>query len=129
MERISDYFDLLLQTLREHSWVIHEELTFRQIDDHEGYVRGTLHLYGGFSLHVAEYVRLEKPPPVRMKYRYQLLDSHGAFVARWDNAPHHQDISTHPFHKHSPGDIIEESAPMTIFLILDGLDNMLAENF
>ena len=36
MERISDYFDLLLQTLQEHNRVILEELACRQIGEREG---------------------------------------------------------------------------------------------
>ncbi len=74
MERISEYFEQVFQSVQKHSWVIHGDLTFRQIDDREGYIRGTLYLYGGFSLHVAEYVLLEEHHPTIVKYRYQLLD-------------------------------------------------------
>lgn len=105
--------------------MIHEDLTFRQIDEHEGYIRGTLHLYGGFSLHVAEYVFLEDDCPKLAKYRYQLMDSQNIFVARWDNAPHHQDVATHPFHRHVHPGTIEPSPAMNILLVLNELDGIL----
>jgi len=37
MERITEYFEQIFQSMQEHSWVIHEDSTFRQIDELEGY--------------------------------------------------------------------------------------------
>jgi len=57
---VTEYFDQLLQQTKESGWVLNEELTFREIDDKEGYIRGTLHIYGGFTLHVAEYIDIKE---------------------------------------------------------------------
>jgi hypothetical protein len=34
------------------------------------------------------------------KYSYHWQRSHGQLVKRWDNAPHHPEIETHPHHLH-----------------------------
>ena len=125
MERVTEYFETLLFEITHHTWVVHEELTFRQIDEHEGYVKGVLHIHGGLVLHVAEYVMIRQNMPQRLKYRYQLLDSHEQFVARWDNAPHHKDIPTHPFHKHRQDGEIISSEAMDIPHVLQELEDLL----
>ncbi|MFH1935323.1 MAG: hypothetical protein ABIN18_27600 [Pseudomonadota bacterium] len=48
MERVTEYFSQLLDVTRKNSWVRNEELTFREIDEKEGYIRGTLALHGGY---------------------------------------------------------------------------------
>ena len=125
MERITQYFEALQHALQQNRWVIHEELTLRQIDDAEGYIKGVLHLYGGYALHVAEYVILRAGRPERLKYRYQLLDRANQLLTRWDNAPHHPQIETHPFHKHTRNGEITTSPAMDIPAILDELDTEL----
>jgi hypothetical protein len=45
----------------------------------------------------------------RTKYSYQWQNSNNELLGRWDNAPHHPEISTHPHHHHSPGQTVESS--------------------
>ena len=59
MERITEYFARLLDTIQQHNWVIHEDLAFRQIDPQEGYITGTLYLYLGSPL-----------PPTHTRHHY-----------------------------------------------------------
>ena len=125
MERVIEYFAQLLEITRNNSWVRNEELTFREIDEKEGYIRGTLALHGGYMLHVAEYVQIIQGHPECIKYRYQLQDKKDNFLARWDNAPHYETISTYPHHKHCRNEKIVSSPPMDIFLILSNLDDIL----
>ena len=40
-------------------------------------------------------------------YAFHLQKNNGEFIARWDNAPHHKEIHTHPHHKHSSHGITE----------------------
>ena len=37
---------------------------------------------------------------LRTKYSYHYQDSNGLFIKRWDNAPHHNELSTFPHHIH-----------------------------
>jgi hypothetical protein len=127
MERVTEYFSQLLDVTRENSWVRNEELTFREIDEKEGYIRGTLALHRGYTLYVAGYVHLIQGHPECIKYRYQLQDKKDKLLARWDNAPHYETIATYPHHKHCRDEKIVPSQPMDIFLILSNLDDVLED--
>lgn len=127
MERVAEYFAHLRQELSHSPWVIHHDLTFRQIDVQEGYLKGILYLHGGFTLHVAEYIEIRAEGINRPKYRYHLQDASNTLIARWDNAPHHQDVETTPFHKHCQDGTIVASLTMDIPQVLAELDDVLKE--
>ena len=128
MERIAEYFVQLLDMLRHNRWVVSEDLSFREIDSNEGYVRGTLYLNGGCVLHVAEYIEIEQGLAKRIKYRYQLQDHNDLLVRRWDNAPHHKEISTYPHHCHAAEGSVFRSLEMDIPSALSQLNEILDEN-
>lgn len=110
MARITEYFSHLLKAIGDSAWVRNEDITFREIGENEGYVRGILDLQNGYQLHVAEYVMMDGTNPVAQKYRFQLQTPDGKFIARWDNAPHHKDINSFPHHKHcKDGGVIDSS--------------------
>ena len=50
-----------------------------------------------------------------IKYSYHLMK--GNKVIRWDNVPHHKEISTYPHHKHE-NDKIEKSTKIDISMVL-----------
>jgi hypothetical protein len=54
----------------------------------------------GSDLHAREYV-----DDTERTYAYHWQDSGQQLRCRWDNAPHHGHISTHPHHKHVGDDI------------------------
>jgi hypothetical protein len=39
------------------------------------------------------------------KYSFHWQDHNGNLISRWDNSPHHDEISTFPHHRHLPGKI------------------------
>lgn len=45
------------------------------------------------------------------KYRFQYMDNEGQMIFRYDNAPHHSDISSFPHHRHSPDKVTPSSIP------------------
>ena len=51
------------------------------------------------------------------KYSYHWQTRTGELLLRWDNAPHHPEISTHPHHKHA-GEGIGPSARVSIEEVL-----------
>ena len=67
MERVTEYFAQLLDITRNNS-CRSEDLTFREIDEKESYIRGTLALHGGYTLHIAEYVHIIQGHPESIKY-------------------------------------------------------------
>jgi hypothetical protein len=49
-------------------------------------------------------------------YSYHWQDESGSLRIRWDNAPHHPKLRTHPHHKHAP--LLEESEEMCLEEVL-----------
>ena len=47
----------------------------------------------------------------RLSYRYHYQDALAALVFRYDNAPHHPEIPTHPDHKHSGEHVLASFYP------------------
>ncbi len=127
MERITDYFLLFLETIKNCTWVLNKEVSFREIDEKEGYIRGTLYLYNSYELHIAEYIVISHGKPIAEKYRYQLQTPDGISTIRWDNAPHHRTLSSFPHHKHCCDDTIVSSSINNIFEILNSLDDELKD--
>src|SRR5437667_11527342 len=58
--------------------------------------------------------------PHTSKYSYHWQSRTGEMLLRWDNAPHHPAISTHPHHKHE-GERIDPSMRVSIEDVLDEL--------
>lgn len=77
--------------------------------------RGTLRIRLRFSdqalLEMSEAVVLMAGELRWLSYRYHYQDSSGAMLFRYDNAPHHPEIPTHPDHKHTEDQIVASSHP------------------
>jgi len=58
------------------------------------------------------------------KYSYHWQTRTGELLLRWDNAPHHPEIPTHPYHKHE-GERIGPAARVSIEEVLAELTAML----
>ena len=56
-------------------------------------------LIDGSELYVSEYFTVLKDRIKRDKYSYH-LQKRGELLIRWDNAPHHKEVSSYPHHKH-----------------------------
>ncbi len=78
-------------------------------------------LTDGTILYVRESISLGKG-----KYSYHWQKSDGSLIMRWDNAPHHQNISTFPYHLHD-GDNIVPSERVFINEVLAEISNRLVK--
>lgn len=96
--------------------VIQSDVAFDEVAESECYIRGTLTIIGGYELHLAEYVVTE-PQISRLKYRYHLQTPDNQLLARWDNAPHHPEVETHPYHLHTEKGV-KASAAMDLESVL-----------
>lgn len=95
-----EYYATVQAAILAAPHVVQSDVAFDEISETECYIRGILSIIGGYELHLAEYVVTE-PQIRRIKYRYHLQTSDGHLLARWDNAPHHPEVDTHPFHLHT----------------------------
>ncbi len=111
-----EYYASVQKSILAAPHVIQSDISFDEISEEECYIRGILTLTGGYELHIAEYVVTE-PEFKRLKYRFHLQSSEDKMLARWDNAPHHPEVETHPDHLHV-GEKIKAGAPMNISQVL-----------
>lgn len=58
------------------------------------------------------------------KYSFHWQDEEGNCIVRWDNAPHHNEVSTFPYHKHiGKNEDIIESQPVKLEKVLEHIRN------
>lgn len=69
------------------------------------------------ELHIREYIDEKE-----RKYSYHWQKSKGDLIIRWDNAPYHDQIETHPHHKHVKHKIIK-SKKVALNDILNFIEN------
>jgi len=101
---VSDYFTALERGLRNHRALSHvDRLECLASDKVNGLVRCRATFWDDSYLDVFEAVSTELGYPVRIRYAYTYVRQ-GVRVFRYDNAPHHPEIITHPHHKHLGSD-------------------------
>ena len=78
----------------------------------KGTLRVTLSYDSGHTLHVAVTLDVTPGYPNWINYALHLMDRFGAAAFRYDNAPHHSELESHPNHKHvGPEETPEEALP------------------
>ncbi|AEM38206.1 hypothetical protein Pyrfu_0334 [Pyrolobus fumarii 1A] len=89
-------------------------------------LRGLIRFVDGSRLHFLEYLVSRGERVERIAYRFHYEDPHGNLRFRYDNAPHHPELPTHPHHKHlSDGSVVPAEEP-SLPAILDEIRSLLA---
>ncbi len=109
MRDVSQHFELIEKAV-EYSSATGAEFEILPFDASSGLIEGVIYFADGSRLEFSELVIIEKHHPVKQKYRYQFVQS-GVAVFRYDNAPHHEHIATHPHHKHVGAKILPAIEP------------------
>jgi hypothetical protein len=108
-----DYHRQLVELFDSITLIVESDVSFREIDTDECYIKATLTWATGHILYLAEYVMIQSDEITRSRYRYQLLTPDKKPIIRWDNAPHHKSLSTFPEHQHDATGLPYPSHPMT----------------
>jgi len=116
---ISAYFREVELRLKDAEIIADRSIDLREFSATEGMLCGRLLLVDGSMLEFMEYLKEEN----RMKYRFHLMDKEGNMVFRYDNAPHHKEISSYPHHKHIPS-YVTESDDKGIMDVLDEIETL-----
>jgi hypothetical protein len=74
-------------------------------------------------LHIKDYLFLDG----KRKYSFQWQTQEGGLISRWDNSPHHKEISTFPHHQHEPYKIVK-SHSRNLSEILKIISEIITEN-
>jgi hypothetical protein len=126
---IDDYFAAIERGLRQnvHIGKIEEPITCLASDNYNGLVRCRVVLWDDSYLDIYEVVSTELGYPVRASYAYTYLRK-GQRVFRYDNAPHHPEIITHPHHKHiGPTDRLAPADQPTLSQVLAEVESWLGQ--
>ena len=98
---IDDYFASIERSLRQNDQIskIEQPITCLASDDNNGLIRCRVFFWDSSYLDLYGVVSTELGYPIRLNYAYTYVCK-GQHVFRYDNAPHHPEIATHPHHKH-----------------------------
>jgi hypothetical protein len=127
---IDDYFTAIERGLRQNVQVgkIEEPLTCLASDDYNGLIRCRVVFWDDSYLDLYEVVSTELGYPVRVHYAYAYIRE-GQRVFRYDNAPHHPEIITHPHHKHiGPKDRLAPADQPSLSQILAEIEGWLGQS-
>jgi hypothetical protein len=112
---IQDYLAQLDARLQTMTAIIVRSSIEREIDANQpiGLLKGRLVFLNGSVLEFSEQL-----PTDRRKFRFHYMDAQKRLILRWDSAPHHQELPTHPFHLHTPQGVREHPA-ITMMEVLE----------
>ena len=88
-----------------------------------GYLEYRLLMIDGSVLYITEYFTISEDKIKRDKYSYH-HQKNNELLIRWDNAPHHRELSTFPFHVHRKNSVYE-SKEMTVEEVLKEILEMI----
>jgi hypothetical protein len=117
MRTIEEYFTHVYQLVQGLPHVQAERYEEHILSVTRGNLRIRLRFPDQALLEMSEAVVLMAEELRWLGYRYHYQDASGAMLFRYDNAPHHPEIPTHPDHKHA-GDRIVASAHPSIEQVL-----------
>nr|MDO8087674.1 DUF6516 family protein [Candidatus Sigynarchaeum springense] len=112
---VKTYFDFIKNLISSNPFVQQSAVIRERVGSLEGFIQITACLIKGKTLDVFEYYTMADGVT---KYRYNLMDDQKDVLARWDNAPHHPEISTHPHHLHLPEKIVESKKPSLSYVLI-----------
>lgn len=125
--RINEYFDSIERSLNRNPLIskIEEPVTLLTSDDYNGLIRCRAIFWDNSFLDIYEVISTELGYPVRINYAYTYLRS-DQLIFRYDNAPHHPEIATHPHHKHiGPKDRLAPADQPSINQVMAEIETLL----
>ncbi len=100
---IRDYFSEVEKKLEEVKWLIKKKsVEFSLVSEEMGIIKGKIVFVNNYALDFRELVSAE-----HTDYRFHFMNGNNKLITRWDSAPHHKEITTFPFHLHTPEGVRE----------------------
>jgi hypothetical protein len=100
---IRDYFSEVEKKLEECKWLIRKKnIEFSLVSEEMGIIKGKIVFVNNYSLDFRELVSAE-----HADYRFHFMNGNNRLIKRWDSAPHHKEITSFPFHLHTPEGVRE----------------------
>ena len=127
--KIDEYLASLERGLSQNLQIskIEEPITLLTSDDFNGLIHCRVIFWDGSFLDIHEVVSTELGYPVRINYAYTYLRNDQR-VFRYDNAPHHPEIATHPHHKHiGPQDRLAPADQLNLSQVITEVEALLIQ--
>ena len=99
-------------------------LEIRQPTRLDGHIQGRVRFYDDSTLTFEEKAVKRERSIEKISYRYHYQRADGTLVLRYDNAPHHPEVSTYPDHIHIEGRV-EAAKPPDLSDVLHRIDGLL----
>lgn len=116
---VEPYFNDILARLSNSAAVVSFRILRSRMRDRDGYLRVRCVLANDDLFEFSEYVVLSGENIQIVDYSFQWQNS-VSLIRRWDNTPHHAQISTFPAHVHIGTDgNVQESPPMNFGRVLE----------
>ena len=125
---IHDYFSSMRRGLKHRRIVsLDEPVVSQAIDDNNGLFHYRVHLWDDSFLEIREIVTTQHGYPQKRRYSYHYQKA-GQTIFRYDNAPHHPEISTFPHHKHTGAqEQASLASPPTLSAVFDEIEGYLEQ--
>jgi uncharacterized protein DUF6516 len=111
MNALLDYFERVQALIYSLSPVEIERYDERVMSPERGNHRIRLRFSDNSLPEVSEAIHSVGGALVWLSYRHHYQKANGSVVFRYDNTPHHPEVSTHPEHKHGPDAVVSAVRP------------------
>jgi hypothetical protein len=111
MRTIDEYFTRVRELVQGVADAQAERYEEQMLSATRGNLRIRLRFGDQSLLEISEAIVLVDEEPHWLSYRYHYQSSRTGIVFRYDNAPHHVEVATHPDHKHSGDDVLASPHP------------------
>jgi len=108
---VPDYFERVQALVSSFSSVEIERYEERILSRERGNLRIRLRFSDNSLLEISEAIYVTGGSMVWLSYRYHYQKPDGSVIFRYDNTPHHPEVSTHPEHKHLRESVVGTSRP------------------
>lgn len=125
---IQKYFDEIEKVIGSHPTILSSTLQKQTGPDGKTiYLKGVITFTDLSILEMSVFATIFRNKIVMDKYRFQYMDKKNRMVFRYDNAPHHGELSTFPHHKHLPGGVNPSTQPSLVDILNEVSSVILSE--
>ena len=111
MRTIDEYFTQVRQLVQGVGEVHAERYEDQVLSAARGNLRIRLRFADHSLLEISEAIHLRGEELLWLSYRYHYQSALTEIIFRYDNAPHHSEISSYPDHKHTTDDVVASPHP------------------
>jgi hypothetical protein len=125
---INSYFESVEKIIQNNSLIVCANLYKNHTSLNTAYIKGEITFADGSRLAVFQHVRIHETELLITDYRYHYMTNDNQLIFRYDNAPHHVEITTFPHHKHLPSCVQHTDIP-NLKDILEEIDLTVIKKF